>query len=98
VRPGVTAYGKRHVASSKPPCPSCHRFAALQEFCNGGSLRCAVNEGCFGPGNARGRWRLILSILRDIAAGMEHMHGKRLCHGDLNPANVLLKARAPLQS
>ena len=26
---------------------------------------------------------------------MEYMHARRICHGDLNPANVLLKARAP---
>jgi serine/threonine protein kinase len=31
--------------------------------------------------------------LEGIAAGMDYMHTKRICHGDLNPNNVLLKVR-----
>jgi serine/threonine protein kinase len=69
----------------------------MQEFCNGGSLRCAVNEGEFRSEKTPNRWRLILSVLRDIAAGLDYMHGKHLCHGDLNPANILLKVRGLLR-
>ena len=99
----------------------------LQELCDAGSLRRAVNDGAFGPealeecapaadhatrgramsapvnsvgevegGDGSGgpdRWALLLGILQDIAAAMEYIHSKRLCHGDLNPANILLKAR-----
>jgi serine/threonine protein kinase len=39
------------------------------------------------------RWAPIVGILRSIASGMAFMHASRICHGDLNPANVLLKAR-----
>jgi serine/threonine protein kinase len=41
------------------------------------------------------RWPLITAILRAIAEGMDYMHSKRICHGDLNPANILLKVRWP---
>jgi serine/threonine protein kinase len=64
---------------------------AMQEFCNGGSLRCAVNEGDFLPENTGHRWNLLISVLQGVASGMAYMHAKRLCHGDLNPANILLK-------
>ncbi len=34
---------------------------------------------------------LVLSILMDIARGMEYIHSKGIIHGDLSPGNVLLK-------
>ena len=39
-----------------------------------------------------------MALLNDIAQGMAYIHSKRICHGDLNPANVLLKVegRVPL--
>jgi serine/threonine protein kinase len=66
----------------------------LQEYCNGGSLRQATTQGLFEPTVER-RWRTLMSLLIDIAQGMAYIHSKRICHGDLNPANVLLKARHP---
>ena len=32
-----------------------------------------------------------MSVLQGVARGMAYMHAQRLCHGDLNPANILLK-------
>ena len=52
-----------------------------------------MNEGDFRSTATADRWALIVTVLRDVAAGMDYMHGKRLCHGDLNPANILLKVR-----
>jgi serine/threonine protein kinase len=65
----------------------------LQEFCNGKTLRSAVTKGYFAPERQPRRWRAIKQVLLDIAAGMEYVHSKGIVHGDLNPANVLLKVR-----
>eukprot|EP00892_Ulva_mutabilis_P000885 jgi/Ulvmu1/10798/UM069_0033.1 len=66
------------------------KLCLVQEFCNGGSLRNAISRGMFGP-RLRWRWQPIMTALKDIAAGMDYMHAKRICHGDLNPNNILLK-------
>ena len=66
----------------------------LQEYCSAGTLRDAVLAGRFRAPDAGGfqrRWLAIMICLRDVAAGMEYLHGRRCCHGDLNPANVLYK-------
>ncbi|CAO2170674.1 unnamed protein product [Urochloa humidicola] len=34
-----------------------------------------------------------VDIMLQIARGMEHLHANRICHGDLNPSNVLVKPR-----
>lgn len=70
------------------------KFYLLQEYCNGGSLRHAVARGYFDPNRIERHWRIIMGILVDIAQGMAYIHSKRICHGDLNPANVLLKVRS----
>lgn len=64
----------------------------MQEFCSGGSLRQALQAHMFGE-RLKHRWQPICSILEGIASGMEYMHAKRICHGDLNPNNVLLTVR-----
>jgi serine/threonine protein kinase len=66
----------------------------VQEYCNAGTLRDAVLAGRFLAADAGGfecRWLAISACLRDVAAGMDYLHGRRCCHGDLNPANVLFK-------
>jgi serine/threonine protein kinase len=67
----------------------------LCRFCNGGSLADALSAGLFASARMPSRWRLIVHVLMGISRGMAHMHGKRITHGDLNPANVLFKARTP---
>ena len=64
----------------------------VQEYCNGGSLRAAVADGMFTAQTLPHRWEPVMGVLRGIAEGMAYVHSKRVCHGDLNPANVLLKA------
>eukprot|EP00892_Ulva_mutabilis_P010030 jgi/Ulvmu1/739/UM010_0112.1 len=63
----------------------------IQEYCNGGSLRAAVADGMFTSQTLPQRWEPVMGVLRGIAEGMAYVHSKRICHGDLNPANVLLK-------
>ncbi|GLI62762.1 hypothetical protein VaNZ11_005504 [Volvox africanus] len=56
----------------------------------------AVGEGAAGLGLLRRpRMSLILSVLRDIAAGMKHLHALNIVHGDLKMANVLMSSRQP---
>ena len=65
----------------------------VQEYCNGGSLREAVQRGLFRSGSLRSRFAMLMTILCHVADGIAYMHSKRICHGDLNPSNVLLKVR-----
>ncbi|XP_047972305.1 probable serine/threonine-protein kinase roco5 [Salvia hispanica] len=34
-----------------------------------------------------------VDVMLQIARGMEYLHSKKMCHGDLNPSNILLKER-----
>lgn len=36
-----------------------------------------------------------VDIMLQIARGMEHLHSKKIYHGELNPSNVLVKPRQP---
>lgn len=67
------------------------RAYAVQELCNGGSLRNALQRGVLAPGTLRPRWPSVLRILCGVAAGMDYMHALRVFHGALMPANVLFK-------
>ncbi|GAB2286962.1 hypothetical protein Dimus_021350 [Dionaea muscipula] len=33
-------------------------------------------------------------MMLQIARGMEYLHSKRICHGDLNPSNILIRTRS----
>jgi serine/threonine protein kinase len=69
--------------------------ACSQEYCNAGSLRMALSCGRFTAPRMPLRWRPVMGVLRSIVSGMQYMHSKDICHGDLNPSNVLLKVRMP---
>ncbi|KAL6763748.1 kinase-like domain-containing protein [Haematococcus lacustris] len=63
----------------------------VQEYCQGGSLRSAIES----------RWllgqaetldlALLLQCCVDICLGMAHLHARNLVHGDLKPENILLQ-------
>jgi serine/threonine protein kinase len=67
------------------------KFYLIQQFCNGGTLRQALQKGYLSAHSVRRRWEVIVQLLRGVVSGMEYMHKQRICHGDLNPSNVLLK-------
>jgi serine/threonine protein kinase len=60
-------------------------------------LRHAIAKGFFSPGALRNHWEVVLNILSQVAAAVEYLHSKRICHGDLNPSNVLFKVRHKVQ-
>ena len=70
----------------------------MQEYCNGGSLRAILRKGMFARPAVADRWRSVSAALRGLAEGMAYTHSKRICHGDLNPSNVLLKVWLPSSS
>ncbi|KAL6753218.1 kinase-like domain-containing protein [Haematococcus lacustris] len=86
---------------SDPPAPiesvstaTEYKLYIIQEFCNGGTLRSAVDEGMLhdmSGGTPRPVMSHILELALDIAAGMAHVHSRNIVHGDLTPANVLLR-------
>ncbi len=75
----------------------CSRRSALRraEFCDSGTLKAAIDDGKLhdlSSGAPRPVMSHILQLATDIAAGMSHVHSRRVVHGDLTPANVLLKS------
>eukprot|EP00892_Ulva_mutabilis_P005445 jgi/Ulvmu1/3272/UM151_0020.1 len=85
----------RNITTGPGPEHSIYKFYLLQEYCNGGSLANAISAGLFHPDTVRAHWQRVTDILQDIAEGMAYIHSKRICHGDLNPSNVLLKFAEP---
>ncbi|GLC75804.1 hypothetical protein PLESTF_001689300 [Pleodorina starrii] len=63
----------------------------VQEYCNGRTLRDALDQGMAGCILRGGAHRLLaLHLALDVARGMQHIHSCRIVHGDLKPENVLL--------
>ncbi|KAK3164807.1 hypothetical protein QOZ80_1AG0025050 [Eleusine coracana subsp. coracana] len=55
-----------------------------------------VKEACGGPrrkGLPPFPLVVAVDVMLQVARGMEYLHGKKVCHGELNPSNVLVKPR-----
>nr|XP_002122841.1 serine/threonine-protein kinase 10-A-like [Ciona intestinalis] len=64
-------------------------FGLLMEYLSGGNLSSLCRKGkstrsLYFP------WPLRLRIIKDIASGLAYLHSKKIVHGDMKPANVLL--------
>ena len=68
----------------------------MQELVNGGTLCEVVDSGMLRSRHGGIRIKRVMSLLEGITLGMEHLHKKRICHGDLSPNNILCHVRAPL--
>ncbi|CAL8462804.1 g2337 [Coccomyxa elongata] len=64
----------------------------LMEYAEKGSLADALRTGRLRRPNGLPDLSMVLSCLTDIASGMEYLHAAGILHGDLKPANVLLKS------
>jgi serine/threonine protein kinase len=79
-----------HAASAERAAAPRLEVWAVLEWCGAGSLYDALRRRRF---HARGRRdaRAVLSALADVARGLAHLHAGGVVHGDLSPANVLLR-------
>ncbi|KAG2451229.1 hypothetical protein HYH02_003836 [Chlamydomonas schloesseri] len=66
----------------------------VQEFCELGTLKAAVDQGYFkGARGGLPNMPFLLAIALDVALGVQHVHSKGVVHGDVTASNVLLQAQ-----
>ncbi|KAM7476498.1 hypothetical protein LguiB_023741 [Lonicera macranthoides] len=53
-----------------------------------------IKEACFPKKKISFSLPVAVDLMLQIARGMEYLHSKKIYHGDLNPSNVLIKARS----
>ncbi|KAL6174806.1 hypothetical protein ACLB2K_051451 [Fragaria x ananassa] len=57
-------------------------------------LRCYMKENCGARRQILFSLPVVVDIMLQIARGMEHLHSRKIYHGDLNPFYIFLKARS----
>ncbi|KAG2435796.1 hypothetical protein HXX76_006992 [Chlamydomonas incerta] len=73
---------------------SCWKLYIVQEFCELGTLKAAVDQGYFkGTRGGLPNMPFLLAIALDLALGLQHVHSKGVVHGDVTASNVLLQAQ-----
>ncbi|KXZ54854.1 hypothetical protein GPECTOR_4g926 [Gonium pectorale] len=72
---------------------SCWKLYIVQEYCELGTLKAAIDQGYFkGKGGGRQpNLAFLLTVATDIALGLVHVHSKDVVHGDITVSNVLLQ-------
>ncbi|KAG2424090.1 hypothetical protein HXX76_014766 [Chlamydomonas incerta] len=92
------------LAAANAVLPRTGVIVLVQEFCDAGTLKNAINQRAFFDRStdvvdARGvrghlqlNLRAVFSTLLEIALALRHMHGLHMVHCDLKPQNVLLKS------
>ena len=64
----------------------------VMDMCRGGELLCSVSEHV-----QIYTEQVVMRIIKNVLAGVTHMHSKGVCHRDLKPANLLLKKKLKAQ-
>ncbi|GFR40600.1 hypothetical protein Agub_g1180 [Astrephomene gubernaculifera] len=83
---GIAAAGDAELGAAEV-----YKLYIVQELCNAGTLREALEKGMTGCVRAGGAFKaLAVRLALDVAQGMRHIHSCRIVHGDLKPENVLL--------
>jgi len=75
---------------SGSPHTTDYKLYLVQELCNA-TLKAVLGDNLLHGGAGAPDMDPILTILCDIARGMDYIHSKNVIHGDLKPENVLLK-------
>lgn len=70
------------------------RLVLIQEFCEAGSLRQALDSKVLAQADGQPNMVALLRLALDVARGLQHLHKKNIIHGDLTPSNVLLRQDA----
>ncbi|GIL48212.1 hypothetical protein Vafri_4894 [Volvox africanus] len=78
--------------SSGSQAPRMWKLYLIQEFCEVGSLRVALENRMFHLSDGQPNMPMILRLMLDVVRGLQHLHKKNIVHGDLTPGNILLKA------
>lgn len=82
-----------HISVQQPGAPAAGPVAArlVQEFCNGGSLQDALDDGMFRPPALPKPLPAMLAMLKGTAEAMAHAHAHGVAHGQLTGHDILLK-------
>ncbi|GAX80144.1 hypothetical protein CEUSTIGMA_g7582.t1 [Chlamydomonas eustigma] len=82
------------VRSSPGGSVSAFQVQIVQELCDRGSLREALDLGLFhgGPEGDDVNYPTVLETALDVARGMRHLHSCNILHSDLKALNVLLQS------
>ncbi|GIL74765.1 hypothetical protein Vretifemale_4685, partial [Volvox reticuliferus] len=95
--PGAGALNPRRRSGSSDQSngsqvPRMWKLYLIQEFCEVGSLRVALENRMFHLSDGQPNMPMILRLMLDVVRGLQHLHKKNIVHGDLTPGNILLKA------
>mmetsp|Transcript_8894 Transcript_8894/g.26992 ORF Transcript_8894/g.26992 Transcript_8894/m.26992 type:complete len:491 (-) Transcript_8894:807-2279(-) len=81
--------GATAVAAARPATD--WKLFLVQEYCNASLQDAMCTKLLHKKETMAPDMDLVLSILMDIARGLQYIHEKNIIHGDLTPGNVLLK-------
>ena len=83
-------FGQSEGSLTKAPGNKNYRTFIVMEYCNGGPLSLAIQDGAFFTEKTGPHLIRALMTALDVAKGMSFLHGAWIVHGDLKPESVLV--------